>query len=57
MSNIQHMLYGKPVFVMRIGLYPNKADVQSVMRDYPNHIVRTEPMFNPCRFAITVARK
>lgn len=57
MSNVQPMLHGKPVFVMRTGLYPNKADIQSVMQSYPNHVVRTEPVFNPCRFAITVARK
>ena len=56
MSNVQPLLRGKPVFVMRIGLYPNKADIQSVMQSYPGHIVRTEPAFNPCRFAITVAK-
>lgn len=57
MSNVQHLLRGKPVLVMRRGLYPNHADILAVMESYPNHVIRTEPVFNPSRFAITVQRR
>ena len=56
-SNVKPFLRGKPVLVMRTGHYPNKADIRSVTESYPGHIVRTEPVFNPCRFAVTVQRR
>ena len=50
-------LHGKPVLVMRRGLFPNKADIADVLAAFPNHIVRTETMYNPCRFVVTVQRR
>lgn len=57
MSNVQPLLRGKPVLVMRRGVFPNKADILDVAASYPNHVVRTETMFSPCRFCVTVQRK
>lgn len=50
---------GIPVFVMRAGHYPNKADILQIMGDHPDAVVRTEPMRsddtgNHTRFVITV---
>lgn len=57
MSNIQSLLKGRPVLIMRRGVYPNRTEVADVIASYPNHIVRTETMFEPCRFALTVQRR
>ena len=57
MSNVRNLLRGKPVLVMRTGHYPNKADIKSVAESFPGLVIRTEPVFNPCRFAVTVSRK
>lgn len=51
------MLRGKPVLVMRRGVYPNKSEISDVIAAWPNHTVRTETMFNPCRFVVTVQRR
>lgn len=50
------MLKGKPVLVMRRGLYPNRKDICDVQMSWPGHIVRTEAMHQPCRFVVTVQR-
>lgn len=58
MSNIQSLLKGKPVLVMRRGLFPNKADIVDIMSRFPEYVVRTETMHNPAtRFVVTVQRK
>ena len=57
MSNVRNLLRGKPVLTMLRGWYPNKADILSIGERFPNHVVRTEPAFNPCRFVVTVSRK
>lgn len=57
MSNVKPFLRGKPVLVMRTGHYPNKADIKSVAESFPGLVIRTEPVFNPCRFAVTVSPK
>lgn len=51
-------LKGRPVLVMRRGIYPNKSEVQDIIRSYPidRFIVMVEPL-TPARFAITVRSK
>lgn len=51
-------LKGRPVLVMRRGIYPNKSEVQDIIRSYPidRFTVMVEPI-NPARFAITVRSK
>lgn len=56
MQTVLPLLKGMPVLVMRRGLFPNKADISDVVASYPNHTVRTETMFEPCRFVVTVRR-
>ena len=51
------MLKGRPVLVMRRGLYPNRNDIVDVQMSWPGHIVRTEAMHQPYRFVVTVSRK
>lgn len=52
------MLKGKPVLVMKRGLFPNKADIVDLMSRFPNCIVRTETMHTPStRFVVTVQRR
>lgn len=50
-------LKGTPVLVMRRGLFPNHQDIADVQSAWPNHIVRTETMHQPCRFTVTVQRR
>ena len=58
MPNVQSLLKGKPVLVMRRGLFPNKADIVDIMSRFPDSVVRTETMHNPStRFVVTVQRK
>ena len=52
-------LLGRPVFVCRPGVYPNKSDVLSIMASWPNAVIRTETLrsddTNNCtRFVVTV---
>lgn len=55
MAQVLDLLKGMPVFVMRAGCYPNKADVLDVMSRYPNATVRCEVIHNPkTRFVLTV---
>ena len=49
-------LKGRPVLVMRRGVYPNKSEVLDIIRSWPGHTVMVEPL-NPARFAITVRSK
>jgi len=49
------LLKGKPVLVMRRGLFPNKADITDLMLRFPDCIIRTETMHVPStRFVVTV---
>ena len=57
MQTVLPLLKGRPVLVMRRGVYPNRSEVSDVLASWPNHIVRTEVMHNPCRFTITVQRR
>ena len=58
MANVVDMLKGKPVLVMRRGLYPNKADIVDIASRYPNAVIRTETMHVPStRFVITAQVK
>ena len=58
MSNVQSLLKGKPVLVMRRGLFPNKADIVDIASRFPDSVIRTETMHNPStRFVVTVQRK
>ena len=58
METVQSLLKGKPVLVMRRGLYPNKADILDLMSRFPECVIRTETMHNPStRFCVTVQRK
>lgn len=58
MPNVQSLLKGKPVLVMRRGLFPNKADIVDIMSRFPDSVVRTETMHNPAtRFVVTVHRR
>lgn len=50
-------LKGIPVLVMRRGLFPNRQDIADVQSAWPNHIVRTETMYQPCRVTVTVQRR
>lgn len=54
MQTVLPLLKGRPVLVMRRGVYPNRTEVADVLAAWPNHIVRTETMFEPCRFVLTV---
>ena len=51
------LLRGMPVLIMRRGVYPNKSEIMDIQADWPGYIVRTESVFTPCRFAVTVQRK
>lgn len=51
------LLKGCPVLVMRRGAFPNRAEIKDVQASYPGSVVRTEHMFNPCRFVVTVAKR
>jgi len=54
-QQVLDLLKGMPVFVMRAGHYPNRADVLDVMSRYPNAIVRTEVIHHPhTRFVLTI---
>lgn len=55
--DVQSLCKGMPVLIMRRGVYPNREEVKDVMASWPDHVVRTEPVFQPTRFAITVQRK
>ena len=58
MTNVQSLLKGKPVLVMRRGLFPNKADIVDIALRFPECVIRTETMHNPStRFVVTVQRK
>ena len=58
MANVQNLLRGKPVFIMRVGHFPNHSDIVSAINAHPDTIVRTELMYTPePRFAVTVAPK
>lgn len=51
------LLKGCPVLVMRRGAFPNRAEIKDIQASYPGSVVRTEHMFNPCRFVVTVAKR
>ena len=54
-QQVLDLLKGMPVFVMRAGHYPNRADVLDVMSRYPNATVRTEVIHHPhTRFVLTI---
>jgi hypothetical protein len=55
MTEIRDLLKGMPVYVMRAGCYPNKADILDIMARYPGATVRTEVIHHPVtRFTVTV---
>lgn len=51
------LLRGMPVLVMRRGVYPNKAEILDIHANWPGYTVRTETIYQPCRFAVTVQRR
>lgn len=58
MNTVLDMLKGKPVLVMRRGLYPNKADIVDIASRYPGAVIRTETMHVPStRFVVTAQVK
>ena len=57
MQTVLPLLKGRPVLVMRRGVYPNRSEIVDIQASWPGHVVRTENMFNPCRFCITVQRR
>lgn len=56
MQNVQPLLKGMPVLVMRRGTYPNRREILGIVENWPGYIVQTEPAFHPCRFVVTVRR-
>ena len=58
MATVLDLLKGKPVLVMRRGLFPNKADIIDLVSRFPDCIIRTETMHVPStRFVVTVQRR
>lgn len=49
------LLKGRPVLVMRRGVFPNRAEIKDVQASYPGSVVRTECVSN--RFIVTVAKR
>lgn len=54
--NVTPMLKGKPVWSLRPGMFPNKAEIKQLQADFPG-LIRTEHRHNPCVFVVTVSRK
>ena len=55
MAQTLDLLKGMPVFVMRAGHFPNKADIIDIRSRWPNATIRTETIHHPhTRFVVTV---
>lgn len=54
-QQVLDLLKGMPVFIMRAGHYPNKADIVDIMSRFPTSVIRTEVIHHPhTRFVVTV---
>lgn len=52
-----YLLKGRPVLMMRRGVFPNRAEIKDIQLLYPGSVVRTEHISNPPRFVVTVAKR